>query len=105
MRISDWSSDVCSSDLIDRAEIVDDPGDAALTGLMVGHVPFIGGNAVFLAECARLFVIAALVGSNRSAGILQGQADGLADPACATGNNRDTSHLMLPSDCKSKRLK
>src|SRR3546814_9156039 len=31
---------------IDRAEIVDDPGDAALTGLMVGHVPFIGGNAV-----------------------------------------------------------
>src|SRR3546814_10105183 len=43
---------------IDRAEIVDDPGDAALTGLMVGHVPFIGGNAVFLGECARLFVIA-----------------------------------------------
>src|SRR3546814_9522486 len=65
MRISDWSSDVCSSDL--------------------------------LGECARLFVIAAIVGGNRHAGILQGQADGLADPACATGNNRDTSHLLLPS--------
>src|SRR3546814_12563782 len=72
---------------------------------MVGHVPFIGGNAVFLGECARLFVIAAIVGGNRHAGILQGQADGLADPACATGNNRDTSHLLLPStDRKSTRL-
>src|SRR3546814_21145712 len=64
---------------------------------MVGHVPFIGGNAVFLGECARLFVIAAIVGGNRHAGILQGQAEGLADPACATGNNRDTSNLLLPS--------
>src|SRR3546814_9876281 len=67
------------------------------TTLFRSHVPFIGGNAVFLGECARLFVIAAIVGGNRHAGILQGQADDLADPACATGNNRDTTHLQLPS--------
>src|SRR3546814_15398827 len=53
---------------IDRAEIVDDPGDAALPGLWFGHVPLLAGKAVLLGDCTRLLVLRPIDWGKRHAG-------------------------------------
>src|SRR3546814_17352561 len=44
MRISDWSSDVCSSDLLCTAQILNDPGHIRDLQSRIHRVPALGGE-------------------------------------------------------------
>src|SRR3546814_15144882 len=60
MRISDWSSDVCSSDLRDPAWRMADPGGLIVRVLITGVNGFIGRNLVaHLGERADVSVLPA----------------------------------------------
>src|SRR3546814_8245079 len=77
MRISDWSSDVCSSDLVQA-------------GLVIAHVPFERRYAGLLGKGLRLGVVAGIVCGDREPHVLERQADCLANSTCSA---RDDCNL------------
>src|SRR5579859_1615502 len=85
------------NDDINGAEIVLDLLHAGEAGLMVAHVPLVGGDAGLLGEDLRLGVVAAIIGGHLQAHVTQGDADRLADPTGTTGHDRYAVHRTLPS--------
>src|SRR3546814_12743843 len=52
MRISDWSSDVCSSDLLHRLGHANETGDVGAEGVISGRAIFLGGFGTAIVDPA-----------------------------------------------------
>src|SRR5690606_39292786 len=64
---------------VHRPELGLDPRDAIDAGVEIGDVPLVGGDAGPLGEGARPVIIAGIIGGDGDAGVLQRDADRLAD--------------------------
>src|SRR3546814_9417356 len=97
MRISDWSSDVCSSDLIAQVvTLLKDNADLKLS--IEGHTDNVGGHDynVQLSQDRAAAVVAALVKAGIAAGRLASTGYGpdkpVADNASSRGRARSEEH-------------
>jgi len=77
---------------VDRPEVGFDLAHAFLARVIVGHVPFVGGDPGALGEFARALVVAGVIGSDLHSHVLEGDADRLANAARSAGDDRHSSH-------------
>src|SRR3546814_15020574 len=75
MRISDWSPDVCSSDLLDRPQRVPHAGHTLTARLEIAHVPAMDRDAGIGVETLGLRLVAAIVRGPLIARTPQGDRD------------------------------
>ena len=89
---------------LDRADLVLDIDDALLAGDIVAHVPFKDRDLGFLLEGLGGVVVAAVIGGDLVAGLLQSLANGGADAARSTRDQSHPSHAFLPLKRSSRRF-
>jgi hypothetical protein len=82
---------------LDRPEIVLDPGDPFLAGLVIANVPSVHRNAGLFPECAGNVIIADIAGRNPVTRLLQSNGNCRADPARSSRYQSDPGHVFLPA--------
>src|SRR3546814_9060180 len=94
MRISDWSSDVCSSDLSEKVELIDSSGQLSVTLDSSGGkiVVRAGGGDVEIVADGKLTMTAPEIEMNAQNGITMNGGTGVTVSAAQIELNRSEEH-------------